>query len=204
MGKGTGIPEDEKEKIFNRRQFLRQGLSLFISREILSMTGVSTRKTGTPKKKGPVREPGAERRVLLPGRGVATGTRTITSSGSGPRHNKKPHVLSDRKVHRYPMTGSPVPVVLVHGWNSHPGVWNRLIPRLDAAHIPYSRFSHVEMADKSLPYIAAAIGDHIRHYRDETGYDGAVDFICHSVGTCITAIFSKSWTNRNTGNTSAS
>ena len=75
------------------------------------------------------------------------------------------------------MTESPAPVVLVHGWNSHPGVWNRLIPKLDSARVPYSRFSHVEMADQSLPYIAAAIGDHIQHYRDETGYDGAVDII---------------------------
>lgn len=87
------------------------------------------------------------------------------------------------------MTGSPVPVILVHGWNSHPGVWNRLVPRLDAAGIPYSRFSHVEMADKSLPYIASAIGDHIRHYREETGYQGAADLICHSVGTCIARYF---------------
>lgn len=87
------------------------------------------------------------------------------------------------------MKGNPVPVILVHGWNSHPGIWNRLIVRLDAAHIPYSRFSHVEMADKSLPYIAAAIGDHIRHYRTETGYEGAVDIVSHSVGTCITRYF---------------
>jgi pimeloyl-ACP methyl ester carboxylesterase len=87
------------------------------------------------------------------------------------------------------MTGNPVAVILVHGWNSHPGVWNRLIPRLDAAQIPYSRFSHVEMADKTLPHIAGALRDHIRQYRQETTCDGAVDIICHSVGTCITRYF---------------
>ena len=84
------------------------------------------------------------------------------------------------------MTKSPVPVILVHGWNSHPGVWNRLIPRLDAAHIPYSRFSHENMAHEGLPHIACALRDHDRHYRDETGYDGPLDIVSHSIGTCIT------------------
>jgi triacylglycerol lipase len=84
------------------------------------------------------------------------------------------------------MRPDPVPVILVHGWNSHPGVWNRLIPRLDAAHIPYSRFSHREMAHETLPNIAAALRNHVRQYRDETGYDGALDTVSHSLGTCIT------------------
>ena len=84
------------------------------------------------------------------------------------------------------MTESPVPVILVHGWNSHPGVWNRLITRLDAAHIPYSRFSHEKMAHESLPHIAKALKDHVRYYRDETGYDGPLDTVSHSLGTCIT------------------
>jgi triacylglycerol lipase len=84
------------------------------------------------------------------------------------------------------MTPAPVPIILVHGWNSHPGVWNRLIPRLDAAGIPYSRFSHEKMAHESLPHIAAALRDHVLQYRDETGYDGALDTVSHSLGTCIT------------------
>ena len=84
------------------------------------------------------------------------------------------------------MAADPVPVILVHGWNSHPGVWNRLIPRLDAARIPYSRFSHEKMAHESVPHIAGALRDHVRQYRDETGYDGALDTVSHSMGTCIT------------------
>jgi pimeloyl-ACP methyl ester carboxylesterase len=87
------------------------------------------------------------------------------------------------------MNPDPCPVILVHGWNSHPGIWNRLVPRLEAVHIPYSRFSHVEMADRTLPHIAGALRDHIRQYRNETGYDGATDIICHSLGTCITRYF---------------
>jgi PAS domain S-box-containing protein len=47
---GVGIPKDEKEKIFNRQQYMRSGLALFISREILSITGISIRETGIPGK----------------------------------------------------------------------------------------------------------------------------------------------------------
>jgi hypothetical protein len=89
------------------------------------------------------------------------------------------------------MTGNPLPVVLVHGWNSHPGVWNRLVPRLDAARIPYTSFSHVEMADKSLPYIAGALRDHIRYYRDETWFDGLWTSSATRSGPVSPAIFSK-------------
>jgi triacylglycerol lipase len=87
------------------------------------------------------------------------------------------------------MNPGPCPVILIHGWNSHPGIWNRLLPKLEAARIPYSRFSHVEMTDKPLPYIAGSLQDHIRGYRNETGYDGEVDIISHSLGTCITRYF---------------
>ena len=89
-------------------------------------------------------------------------------------------------TNRMMMTRSRIPVILVHGWNSHPGVWNRLIPRLDAAGIPYSRFSHAEMAGEDMPCIARALGDHLREYREETGYDGQADIVAHSLGACIT------------------
>ncbi len=87
------------------------------------------------------------------------------------------------------MAVDSVPVVLVHGWNSHNGVWNRLIPRLRAAHIPYSRFSHAGMAGKTLPDIAGALKDHIQYYRIETDYNGPVDILSHSLGTCISRYF---------------
>jgi triacylglycerol lipase len=87
------------------------------------------------------------------------------------------------------MTGDPVPVILVHGWNSHPGIWNRLTPRLEAAHIPCGRFSHVRMSTRTMPEIAEALRDYIGNYRKDTGYSGAVDIISHSVGTCITRYY---------------
>jgi triacylglycerol lipase len=77
------------------------------------------------------------------------------------------------------------PVVLVHGWNSHPGVWNRLVDRLEAASIPSWRFDHSAMADTDLAGRAAALRAYVREMRDETGFDGVVDVVCHSIGACI-------------------
>jgi pimeloyl-ACP methyl ester carboxylesterase len=78
-----------------------------------------------------------------------------------------------------------LPAVLVHGWNSHPGIWNRLLPLLDKASVPAWVFDHTGLADSSIPEIATAIGDFVRDKREETGYTGKVDVVCHSVGTCI-------------------
>jgi PAS domain S-box-containing protein len=47
---GVGVPNDAKEKIFTRQHFVASGLALFISREILSITGISIRETGTSGK----------------------------------------------------------------------------------------------------------------------------------------------------------
>jgi PAS domain S-box-containing protein len=43
---GTGIPLPEKEKIFERGYGKNTGLGLFLTREILSMTGITIRETG--------------------------------------------------------------------------------------------------------------------------------------------------------------
>lgn len=45
---GPGIPHDLKEKIFEREYTRRKGISLFLSREILSITGITIRETGVP------------------------------------------------------------------------------------------------------------------------------------------------------------
>lgn len=77
------------------------------------------------------------------------------------------------------------PVVLVHGWNSHPGVWNRLVDRLEAASIPYWQFDHSAMAGEGLAGRAVALKTYVDGMRDGTGYDGPVDVVCHSFGACI-------------------
>jgi PAS domain S-box-containing protein len=43
---GHGIPEAYKEAIFNRQHFKNTGFGLFLSREILGITGLSIRETG--------------------------------------------------------------------------------------------------------------------------------------------------------------
>jgi triacylglycerol lipase len=79
-----------------------------------------------------------------------------------------------------------IPVVLVHGWRSHPGIWNRLVPLLEASSIPCWRFTHPGM-DGSAPLaeIAGGLRECIASKREDAGYAGPVDIVCHSMGTCV-------------------
>ncbi|MHC1629377.1 MAG: sensor histidine kinase [Methanoculleaceae archaeon] len=45
---GPGFPHGTKEQIFERRFGNNQGLSLFLAREILGITGITIRECGTP------------------------------------------------------------------------------------------------------------------------------------------------------------
>jgi PAS domain S-box-containing protein len=45
---GAGIPADAKEKIFRREYFKNTGFGLFLTREILAITGLSITENGTP------------------------------------------------------------------------------------------------------------------------------------------------------------
>ena len=63
---GEGVAEDEKEKIFNRGFGKNTGLGLFLSREILAITGITIRETGEPGK-------GARFEILVPGEGYRSG-----------------------------------------------------------------------------------------------------------------------------------
>jgi PAS domain S-box-containing protein len=47
---GVGIPDDKKEKIFDRRYEEKKGMGLFLTREILSITGMTITETGEPSK----------------------------------------------------------------------------------------------------------------------------------------------------------
>jgi len=47
---GTGVPENLKERIFERRFEGKKGLGLFLAREILSITDIKIRETGEPGK----------------------------------------------------------------------------------------------------------------------------------------------------------
>jgi PAS domain S-box-containing protein len=45
---GVGVPPDQKEQIFNRGIGRNTGMGLFLTREILEITGITIRETGTP------------------------------------------------------------------------------------------------------------------------------------------------------------
>ena len=47
---GEGVPEEFKEAIFKRQYFKHTGFGLFLSREILGITGLSIRESGEPGK----------------------------------------------------------------------------------------------------------------------------------------------------------
>jgi triacylglycerol lipase len=83
------------------------------------------------------------------------------------------------------MSDDRFPVILVHGWNSHPGVWKKLVVRLEAAKIPYKQFDHTEMQGSALPEIAGSFNTYLRKVRNENGWSVPVDIVCHSIGTCI-------------------
>jgi triacylglycerol lipase len=75
------------------------------------------------------------------------------------------------------------PVVLVHGWKSHPRVWKRLVLRLEGLGVSAWSFDHSGMRGESAPAVAAAMRDYIRGMREESGYGGPIDVVCHSMGT---------------------
>jgi PAS domain S-box-containing protein len=71
---GIGIPYDKKEAIFNREYFNNTGYGLFLSREILAISGITIRETGEPGK-------GALFRILVP-KGVYRFTKSVPSNES--------------------------------------------------------------------------------------------------------------------------
>lgn len=78
---------------------------------------------------------------------------------------------------------------LVHGWDSHPGIWKKLVVHLEAAGIPNWKFDHSGMRDLTLPEISGALLEYIRSVQDESGWSGPADIVSHSMGTCIVRYF---------------
>jgi pimeloyl-ACP methyl ester carboxylesterase len=83
------------------------------------------------------------------------------------------------------MNGAECPVVLVHGWKSHPGIWNRFTPLLGNGSFSPWIYGYDTLDDPSLAEIAAGLRSFINRKRDETGYDGPIDFVCHCMGTVV-------------------
>lgn len=76
------------------------------------------------------------------------------------------------------------PVVLVHGWNHHPGIWNKLVPLLEREGFPVWKFDFSGLSRPSIPTVAASFEGYLDTMRDESGWQGSIDVVCHSLGTC--------------------
>jgi hypothetical protein len=81
---------------------------------------------------------------------------------------------------------STIPVVLVHGWKSHPGVWKNLLMALENENAaPCWIFDHTPMNGAPLEEIASRLLEFIQDMREQAGYSGPITIVCHSMGTCI-------------------
>ncbi len=69
---GIGVPAEHKEDIFDKKYFKHTGYGLFLSRTILSITGITIRETGTPGT-------GARFEIRVPGERTASGSRSKLS-----------------------------------------------------------------------------------------------------------------------------
>jgi triacylglycerol lipase len=83
------------------------------------------------------------------------------------------------------MRSGGVPVVLVHGWKSNPGIWRHLIETLDEALIEYWTFDHSRLRDQPLECVARSLRDYVALQREIRRYDGPLDIVCHSMGGVI-------------------
>ncbi|WP_440950782.1 PKD domain-containing protein [Methanosphaerula subterraneus] len=84
----------------------------------------------------------------------------------------------------------PIPVVLIHGWNSGPGMWDALTPALNKEGIQYWNFPYDASADPtaSADVLATYIRDKRSSYRPDlypNGYTGKIDIVCHSMGAIV-------------------
>jgi|GEM_PF-2149318 len=83
---------------------------------------------------------------------------------------------------------SKTPVVLIHGWMGDPSTFNRLIERLknngysdDEIWIfDFKKYNNYDPRD-----IAKLLKAEIKNKRDQYGYRGKVDIVCHSMGALV-------------------
>jgi len=83
----------------------------------------------------------------------------------------------------------PIPLVLVHGWKSHPGIWQRLITHLPIPAEMIWIFDYSSSQKSPVSHLAHDLKSFIHEKRTATGYTGPVDIICHSMGGYVTRYY---------------
>ena len=73
------------------------------------------------------------------------------------------------------------PVLLVHGWKSHPQIWDSLIDTLHKKGISSWNFGYDGKNELKIEDIAKKLRTYIHSCRDQSGYDGRIDIVCHSM-----------------------
>lgn len=75
-----------------------------------------------------------------------------------------------------------VPVLFIHGWKSHPGIWNTITRALEGSSIPIWRFDHSSLTDIAFHDLINRLEKFLFRKREETGYHGEIDIVTHSMG----------------------
>lgn len=82
-----------------------------------------------------------------------------------------------------------VPLVLVHGWKSHPGIWRRLIEMVNLPPEKIWLFDYSGLNESTVFHIAGQLRSFLRKRRRLDGYTGQVDIVCHSMGGYVTRYY---------------
>ena len=82
-----------------------------------------------------------------------------------------------------------VPLVLVHGWKSHPGIWRRLIEKVNLPPEKIWLFDYSGLYESTVFHIAGQLRSFLRKRRRLDGYTGQVDIVCHSMGGYVTRYY---------------
>ncbi len=92
-------------------------------------------------------------------------------------------------VSSFPVIHHTSPVVLVHGWRSGPWIFKRLIKRLHSAGIETWIFDYSRESHKNPVELAPTLSQYIQNMREETGYEGSIDLISHSMGAMLSRYY---------------
>jgi len=82
-----------------------------------------------------------------------------------------------------------IPIILVHGWKSHPGIWNRLIEKITLPRDFIWSFQYSHLYEATIKEISMELMHFIRKKRNSLEYNGNVDIVCHSMGGNITRYY---------------